>query len=104
MRQFVVYGHDCHTALKVCVKAAENQAKLPRLYRILNAIINTKACFIVNSILIRQTEPYKLLTSCLTAIENMTFSSVIQYMKDQVGIYLVEYHLIAIFSLVFFPP
>ena len=66
----IVDGHGCHTALHFCVKAKENQDKVPMLYW--SPKLNKKpykARFTANSSSCTTTELSKLLTSCLTAVK-----------------------------------
>ena len=84
----VVDGHGCHTALRLGVKAKENQDRVPTLYWLSKLHKKTyTARFNANSSSCMTTELSKLLTSCLTAVKNMLLSTVKRYMKDWVRIY-----------------
>ena len=66
----IVDGHGCHTALQPCVKARENQDKTPTLCWLPKLHTKPyKARFIANSSSCTTTEPFKLLTSCPTAVK-----------------------------------
>ena len=84
----IVVGHGCHTALHFGVKAKENQDKVPTLYWLPKLHKKPyKARFIANSSSCTATELSKLLTSCLTAVNNMLSSIVKWYMRDLVKTY-----------------
>ena len=81
-------GHGCHTALHFGVKAKENQDRVPTLYWLPK--LHKKpytARFIANSSSCTTTELSKLLASYLTAVKNMSSSTVKRYMRDLVKIY-----------------
>ena len=70
IERVIVDGHGCYTALHFCVKAKENQDKVPTLYWLPKLHKKTyKARFIANSSSCTTTELSKLLTSCLTAVK-----------------------------------
>ena len=71
-----VDGHDCRTALNFGVKSKVKEDKVPTLYCFFNSIKSHNARFITHSSSCTTTELSKLLTSCLTAIKNMLFSTV----------------------------
>ena len=80
----IVDGHCCHTTLHFGVKAKENQNKTPTLYWLPKLRKNPyKAKFIANS----SSCISKLLTSFLTAVQNMLSSTVKRYMRDGVKTY-----------------
>ena len=81
-----VDGHGGHTALRLGVKAEENQEKIQRFTGYLNSIKPYKARFIANSSSCTATELSSLLTSCLTAVKNMLSSIVKRCMRDLVKI------------------
>ena len=84
----IVDGHGCHTALNFGVKAQENQDRVPTLNWLPKLHKETyKARFIANSSSCTTIELSKLLTSCLTAVKNMSSSIVKRYMRDPVKIY-----------------
>ena len=72
----IVDRHGCHSALNFGVKAEETQDKVPTLYW-LPTLLKTpyKARLIANSSSCMTTELSQLLTSCLTAIQNMLIST-----------------------------
>ena len=89
MPRVIVDGHGCHTALHFGVKAKENQDKVPTLYGLPKLHKKSyKARFIANSSFCTTTELSKLLTSCLTAVKNMSSNIVKRYMRDPVKTYL----------------
>ena len=84
----IVDGHGCHTALLFCVKAKENQDKVPTLYLLPKLNKKTyKARFIANSSSCTTTELSKLLTPCFTAVKNMLSNILKRYMRDPVKTY-----------------
>ena len=79
----IIDGHGCHTSLHFGVNAKENQDKVPKLYWLPKLTKNPyKARLIANSSSCTTTELSKLLTSCLTAVKNMSSSTVKRYMRD----------------------
>ena len=78
----VVDGHGCHTALHFGVKAEENQDKVPTVHWLPKLHKTYKERFIAYSSSCTSTELSEVLTSCLTAVKNVTLSTVKRYMKD----------------------
>ena len=70
-------------------KLKKIKTKFLRFTGYLNSIKPCKARFIANSNYCTTTELSTLLTSCLTAVKNMTLSTVKRYMRDPVKIYFV---------------
>ena len=78
----VVDGHGCHTALHFGVKAEKTKTKVLLCTGYLNSIKTYKERFIAYSSSCTSTELSEVLTSCLTAVRNVTLSTVKRYMKD----------------------
>ena len=87
MRELLSMGMVVIQPCILVQKLKKAKTRFLRYTGYLNFIKTYKARFIANSSSCTTIEVSKLLTSCLTAVKNMSLSTVKRYMKDPVRIY-----------------